>query len=267
VTVSERASSPSQPAHAPTLPALMPSISDFYISLSTRRGAMDDVRREAARYALEAMTAHEPVDSWIVDDTGFLKQGRHSVGVQRQYTGSAGKTTNCQNRRQFDGDDPHRAAPDRLCLVPPRDLDGRSSASTRSPNSDDVQFATKTELALRLLQRAVDNGSSRVWSSRIRPTEQRASFARAFATWGWTTLSPSTIGQSSWCSTSSAGGRDEIISIHRPSHIASTHGGFRRCSTGVRAPSRIYRPDSHSGASSLRTTGRTASRSARRCGC
>ena len=56
----------------------------------------DDVRREAARYALEAMTAREPVDSWIVDDTGFLKQGKHSVGVQRQYTGSAGKTTNCQ---------------------------------------------------------------------------------------------------------------------------------------------------------------------------
>ncbi len=37
----------------------------------------DAVRREAARYALEAMTAHEPVDSWIIDDTGFLKQGRH----------------------------------------------------------------------------------------------------------------------------------------------------------------------------------------------
>src|SRR5258708_18514355 len=55
------------------------------------------VRREAARYVVEALSERESEPRvWIVDDTGFLKQRRHSPGVQRQCTGSAGKVTNCQ---------------------------------------------------------------------------------------------------------------------------------------------------------------------------
>jgi SRSO17 transposase len=117
-----------------------------------------EVRRAAARYAVGQMTKRSPVTAWIVDDTGFLKQGTHSVGVQRQYTGSAGKIANCQVAPSLTISTPRAHVPVDMELYLPRCWtdDPKRRKEARIP--DEVEFRTKPELALLMLRRAREDG-------------------------------------------------------------------------------------------------------------
>jgi SRSO17 transposase len=121
------------------------------------------VRREAVRYTLQAMTQGHSVDAWIVDDTGFVKQGKHSVGVQRQYTGTVGKVANCQIGVSLTlaTANAHLLADMRLYLPEVWADDPEKRKEAHIPDS--VQFQTKPELALQMMQQAladeVDKGT------------------------------------------------------------------------------------------------------------
>lgn len=123
--------------------------------------AWDDhqVRSVAAQYGVGAMTAREQVEAWILDDTGFLKQGRHSVGVQRQYTGSAGKITNCQLGVSLSIATRSDHLPIDFELYLPRCWADDTSRRREARIPDEVGFKTKPELALDMVRRALNNGA------------------------------------------------------------------------------------------------------------
>lgn len=116
------------------------------------------VRMDAARYAIEAVQEREPITAWIIDDTGFLKQGKHSVGVQRQYTGSAGKITNCQIGVSLAvASSSEQIAVDfELYLPESWTEDAARRNQARIPR--DVEFKTKIQLALDMIKRARQDG-------------------------------------------------------------------------------------------------------------
>jgi SRSO17 transposase len=99
----------------------------------------------------------------VVDETGFLKQGTKSVGVKRQYSGTAGRIENCQIGVFLGYASPQgRAGLDRALYLPQEwaaDSDRRTAAGV----PEQVTFQTKPQLALTMLERALDGGMPAAW--------------------------------------------------------------------------------------------------------
>jgi SRSO17 transposase len=119
------------------------------------------VRDDLRAYVVEHLG--DPGAVLVVDETGFLKKGRTSVGVQRQYSGTAGKVDNCQlgvflayaSRKG-------RAMVDRELYLPERWTDDPARCrAARVP--EQVGFRTKPLLAQLMLERALDAGTPAAW--------------------------------------------------------------------------------------------------------
>jgi len=116
------------------------------------------VLAKVRQIALPAIEAHGPVEAWIIDDTGFPKKGRHSVGVARQYCGQLGKQDNCQAVVSLSVANHHASLPvaHRLYLPEPWTNDPERRVKAGVPS--DIAFRTKPEIALDLIRDAMAAG-------------------------------------------------------------------------------------------------------------
>src|SRR3954465_995187 len=89
-----------------------------------------------------------PIEAWIIDDTGFPKQGRHSVGVARQYCGELGKQDNCQVAVSLSIANHHASLPVAYRLYLPKDWATDRARRRKTGVPDDISFMTKPEIAL-----------------------------------------------------------------------------------------------------------------------
>jgi SRSO17 transposase len=112
--------------------------------------ALRDVVRD---YAIETLSSPEAV--LVIDETGFLKQGKVSCGVGRQYTGSAGKITNCQIGvfAAYVSDHGHAFIDRQLYL--PKAWTGDLARMRAAHVPEGIDFSTKPQLALAMIERAI----------------------------------------------------------------------------------------------------------------
>jgi SRSO17 transposase len=123
----------------------------------------DAVRDELRGYVIEHLGAGEGGSVLIVDETGFIKKGDRSVGVKRQYTGTAGKRENCQvGVFVAYASERGQAFVDRELYLPEEwaeDKERREQAGV----PEEVVMRTKPELAREMLGRALDAGVKAAW--------------------------------------------------------------------------------------------------------
>jgi SRSO17 transposase len=121
----------------------------------------DGVRDELQNFVIERFG--DPKSTGVIDETGFIKKGTHSVGVKRQYSGTAGKIENCQigvflgyhTAKGHTFLDRRLYLPDEWCA----DTERRKQAGV----PDDVTFQTKPDLAMAMLEHAWANDVPMHW--------------------------------------------------------------------------------------------------------
>jgi SRSO17 transposase len=121
----------------------------------------DAVRDDLCAYVLEHLS--DPRAVLVIDETGFLKQGTKSVGVKRQYSGTAGRIANCQIGVLLTSAAPQGQVVLDRELYLPREWADDAQRRREAGVPEELRFATKPQLAQRMLARALAAGVPAAW--------------------------------------------------------------------------------------------------------
>jgi SRSO17 transposase len=151
----------------------------------------DLVLAKVCETVLPAMQRHGLIEAWIIDDTGFPKKGKHSVGVARQYCGQLGKQDNCQAAVSLSIANRHASLPVRYRLYLPQEWAADAARRRKAHVPEEIVFKTKPEIALDQLRWAckaglprgvvlLDAGYGNLQCLLVRGLEKRLLFAFGF---------------------------------------------------------------------------------------
>ena len=107
---------------------------------------------------LPSVESSGPIEAWIIDDTGFPKKGRHSVGVARQYCGQLGKQDNCQVAVTLSVANHVASLPIAYRLYLPKEWASDSARRDPAGVPEAIAFVTKPEIALAQIEAALRAG-------------------------------------------------------------------------------------------------------------
>jgi SRSO17 transposase len=116
----------------------------------------EEMLAEVRRFVLPTMEKHGPVVAWIVEDTGLPKQGKHSVGVARQYCGEVGKQDNCQAAVSLSVSTWSASLPIAWRLYLPEVWCQDSERCRKAGVPESIEFQTKPEIALQQIRQALE---------------------------------------------------------------------------------------------------------------
>jgi SRSO17 transposase len=148
-----------EPMAARTAPARVSAQHQSLLHFIGSGGWSDEkVLAQVRELVVPAIQKHGPIEAWIIDDTGFPKQGRHSVGVQHQYCGQLGKEANCQVAVSLSVANHFASLPVAHRLYLPKEWAEDHARRKKAGIPRDIRFRSKPQIALDLIQQACASG-------------------------------------------------------------------------------------------------------------